>query len=81
MSLGPRTATALTVAAVTLAVSVALAVYFDFFFVFLLVPFVPLLFRDEDDEPRVSECPVCGFRTRDEGYEYCPHDGEELRGR
>ena len=82
LSLSSRTATAVLFAVVTLAISVVLAVYFDFFFVFLLVPFVPLLFRD--DEPRrvrVRECPACGFRTRDESYEYCPRDGEQLRVR
>jgi hypothetical protein len=80
MNLGPRTATALTVAAFTLAVSAVLAVLFDFFFLFLFVPFVPFLFGNEEEERRrVRVCPACGFRTREEGYEYCPHDGEELR--
>lgn len=77
MRLGSRTATAIVVGLFTVAISVAVAVYFDVLFLFLLVPFVPFLFGD--DESAVRECPVCGFRTRDEGYEYCPRDGEELR--
>jgi hypothetical protein len=80
MRLGSRTATALVVGALTLSVSAALAVYFDLFFLFVFAPFVPLLFGGgDDDSPPVRECPVCGFRTRDEGYEYCPRDGEKLR--
>ncbi|MFP4174347.1 MAG: hypothetical protein ACLFSW_01020 [Halobacteriales archaeon] len=75
---GSRTLTAVAVTALSLAVSVALAVYLDVLFLFLVVPFVPLLFRG-DDESGVRECPVCGFRTRDDDYDYCPRDGEELR--
>ena len=78
LGLGSRTLTALLAAALSLAVSVALAVYLDVLFLFLLVPFVPFLFRGED-ESGVRECPICGFRTRDDDYGYCPRDGEELR--
>jgi hypothetical protein len=59
-----RSATALVGLVASLAVSLALW-------------FVPFLFRRED-RPPVRECPVCGFRTRDEGYEYCPRDGHRL---
>jgi len=79
MRLGSTT-TAAAVALGSLAVSAALALYLDGLFLFLLVPFVPLLFGgDGDNEETVRECPSCGFRTRDDGYAYCPRDGERLR--
>jgi hypothetical protein len=45
---------------------------------FLFVPFVPFLFRGARERPPVRECPVCGFRTRDPEYDYCPRDGHRL---
>jgi hypothetical protein len=70
-----RTATAVAGLLASLAVSALLWWYFDTLLVFLLVPFVPFLFRSRDD---VRECPVCGFRTREETHEYCPRDGHRL---
>ncbi len=80
-----RTLTAVAGVLASLAVSAVLYVYLDTLFVFLVVPFVPVLFRglrgdgDVDDRPQVRECPECGFRTRDEEYEFCPRDGLRLR--
>jgi hypothetical protein len=80
-----RTVTAVIAAAVSIAVSAALAVYLDTFLFFLFVPFVPLVFNRSDDEKstgvKVRECPACGFRTREDTYSYCPRDGEKLRTR
>lgn len=72
-----RSATALVGLAASLAVSLALWVWLGIPAFLVVVPFVPFLFRRED-RPAVRECPVCGFRTRDEGYEYCPRDGHRL---
>ena len=77
-----RTLTALVGLALSVAVSVAAWVYFDTLLVFLLLPFVPLLFRgrgEETDRARLRECPECEFRTRDPEVRYCPRDGTELR--
>ncbi|MFB6121215.1 MAG: hypothetical protein ABEJ68_08890 [Halobacteriaceae archaeon] len=71
-----RTATAVVGLVASLALSVALWVFFDTLALFLVVPFVPLLARRA--RPSVRECPECGFRTRDPRYDYCPHDGTEL---
>ncbi|WP_277555608.1 hypothetical protein [Halobaculum limi] len=79
---GSRTLTALVGLAVSLVVSVAAWYYFDTLLVFLLLPFVPLLFRGlagDGDRPAVKECPVCGFTTRSPDVNYCPRDGTELR--
>lgn len=77
-----RTATALAGLVVSLLASAAAWYYFDTFLLFLVVPFVPLLLRGRGgtdgrtDRPR--ECPECGFRTADPGFEYCPRDGAQL---
>jgi len=84
-----RTATALVGIFASLAVSVLAWWFLETLLFFLFVPFVPFLFRRSreqppvHEEPSVRECPRCGFRTRDEAYEYCPRDGtrlEEYRG-
>jgi hypothetical protein len=72
-----RSATALVGFLVSLALSVALWFWFEIPAFLIVVPFVPFLFRRED-RPPVRECPVCGFRTRDEDYNYCPRDGHRL---
>jgi len=72
-----RTATAAVGLVASLAVSVLLWYYFDTFLFFLVVPFVPFLFRS-GDQPPVKACPVCDFRTRNEAYDYCPRDGHKL---
>jgi len=75
-----RTATAAVGLLASLALSIALYAAFDTLLFFLVVPFVPFLFRggDEPDRPPVRKCPVCGFRTRDPEYDYCPRDGHRL---
>lgn len=75
-----RAATALAGVLVSLVVSVAAWVYFDTVLLFLLVPFVPFLFRGGRSRgpPSVSRCPVCGFETRDPSFGYCPRDGTAL---
>jgi hypothetical protein len=74
-----RTATAVAGLIVSLALTVALWWYFETLLVFLFLPFVPFLFPGRaDDEPPVRECPVCGFQTRTEDFEYCPRDGHRL---
>ncbi|MEF8979954.1 MAG: hypothetical protein V5A39_13985 [Haloarculaceae archaeon] len=62
-----RSAIALVGFLVSLALSVALWFWFEIPAFLIVVPFVPFLFRRED-RPPVRECPVCGFRTRDEDY-------------
>lgn len=79
MRIGPRSATATVAVIASLAISIAIAAYLDSFVFFLFVPFVPFLFSDRDEGEEIRECPVCGFRTRDGTYDYCPRDGEELR--
>jgi hypothetical protein len=79
-----RLATAAVGIVASLAVSVVLWQVFDVALFFLAIPFVPFLFRSRDGdggEPPVRECPECGFRTRDNGFTYCPRDGTELRER
>lgn len=79
---GSRALTALVGLAVSLAVSVAVWYYFDTFLLFLFVPFVPILLRrgggTRATDRESSVCPVCGFRTVDPSYEYCPRDGTRL---
>ncbi len=80
--IGSRTATALVVGAVTLTLSVLLYVYTGSFLFFLLLPFVPFLFRGRDEtrtDPRpVFECSRCEFLTTNPEFEYCPRDGSRL---
>ncbi|WP_435064735.1 hypothetical protein [Halobaculum sp. EA56] len=82
---GSRTLTALVGVVASLAVSVAAWVYFDTLLVFLVVPFVPLLFRGltggDGDRPPERTCPECGFTTRSPEANFCPRDGTELRER
>jgi hypothetical protein len=74
-----RTATAVAGLLASVAVSIGLWWYFDTLFVFLFLPFVPFLFRSrETDRHRVRECPVCGFETRNDEFDYCPRDGHRL---
>lgn len=76
---GSRTATAVVGLAVSLLVSVAAWYYLDTLVAFLLLPFVPILFRrSEEERPPARTCPSCGFRTRDPAFDYCPHDGTPL---
>jgi len=75
---GSRTATAVAGLLVSLLVSAAAWYYFDTLFAFLLLPFLPLLWRPERDTPAVRECPTCGFSTRDPEFDYCPRDGTPL---
>jgi hypothetical protein len=75
---GSRTATAVIGLVASLLVSAAAWYYFDTLLAFLLLPFVPLLWRRERDAPPVRECPACGFGTRDPGFDYCPRDGTPL---
>jgi len=78
---GSRTATAAVGLAASLLVTALLWWYFESLFVFLLVPFVPILFRrlGGDSEPTiVQECPHCGFQATSSAYDYCPRDGSRL---
>lgn len=77
---GSRTVTAAVGLLLSLFVTVALWWYFDTLLVFLLVPFVPILFRGfGDDSPTiVQECPHCGFQATTDAYDYCPRDGSPL---
>lgn len=79
-----RGLTALAGLLASLAITVGIYLYTGWLFVFLVVPFVPILFsrsRTEPsiDRPPVNACPQCGFRTRDPEFEYCPRDGRRLR--
>lgn len=75
-----RTVTALGGLFVSLVISVVAWWYFDTVLVFLLVPFVPILFRrgDDHERPPHKECPTCGFNTHEPGIKYCPRDGTKL---
>jgi hypothetical protein len=78
-----RTATAVAGLLGSLALTAALWWYFDSLFVFLFLPFIPFLFRGRDSDgdsgrPPARECPVCGFRTRNDDFDYCPRDGHRL---
>jgi len=79
---GSRTLTALVGLLASLAISAAAWYYFDTFLLFLVVPFVPFLLRRgataREGDHGSRECPVCGFRTADPAYEYCPRDGTRL---
>jgi len=79
--LSSRTVTAIVGLVVSVLVSVAVWWRFDTLFLFLFVPFVPLLLRRGRAEPRdrsALECPTCGFRTADPAFEFCPRDGSRL---
>lgn len=75
-----RTATALVGLVASLAISAAAWLYFDTLLLFLLVPFVPLLFRRQlgGERPPVKRCPACGFETREPSFTHCPRDGTVL---
>jgi len=76
---GFRSLTAMVGLAVSVLASVALWWYFDTFAFLLFLPFVPFLFRSGRDEvPEPRECPDCGFRSRNDAYDYCPRDGTRL---
>jgi hypothetical protein len=77
-------ATAILGLAGSLLLSLAAWVYFDTLLVFLLVPFVPILFRRRGgDDGReggdsVKRCPECGFESADPAVAYCPRHGTRL---
>jgi hypothetical protein len=76
-----RTATAIVGIGISFAITVLAWWYFESVVVFLVLPFVPILFRRLGSEPeRLPEwaCPRCGFRTRNPEYGYCPRDGTAL---
>lgn len=75
-----RAATAAVGVAASLLVSAAAWIYFDSLLLFLVVPFVPFLFRrrGEGTTPPVKRCPRCGFETREPSFAHCPRDGAEL---
>ncbi|WP_152039838.1 hypothetical protein [Salinigranum salinum] len=80
---GSRALTALVGLVASLLLSVALWWVFDTLAFFLFVPFVPFLFRRagrdaRDEAVDLGTCPVCGFETTDEAYDYCPRDGTRL---
>ena len=75
-----RLATAVVGVLASLAISVAAWVYLDTALLFLLVPFVPFLFRKarSTEAPPVRRCPRCGFESADPTFDYCPRDGTRL---
>lgn len=80
---GSRAATAAAGLAASLLVSVVAWVQFDTLLLFLLVPFVPLLFRrrlggGDGERPAPKRCPVCGFETAAPDHTHCPRDGTPL---
>jgi len=75
---GSRTATAVAGLVASPLVSVAAWYYFETLVAFLLVPFVPLLWREGRDTPPIQKCPACGFNTRNPDFDYCPRDGTPL---
>jgi hypothetical protein len=74
-----RWLTALVGLFASFAVSVLAWQYFDSFLFFLLIPFVPFLFRGRSSSrPAMKRCPRCGFETSSREFEYCPRDGTRL---
>lgn len=83
---GSRTATAAVGVVASVGISVVLWWYLDTLLFFLLVPFVPILFRRRWGATRRTQserqvCPRCGFATTDDSYAYCPYDGGRLEYR
>ncbi|MFB6255310.1 MAG: hypothetical protein ABEH58_01045 [Haloplanus sp.] len=75
---GSRTATAVAGLLASLLVSAAAWYYLDTLLLFLLLPFLPFLWRRERESPPVRECPACGFSTRHPEFDHCPRDGTPL---
>lgn len=78
---GSRTATAAIGVAASLFVSLVAWWYFDTLLFFLVVPFIPFLFRRREADQTPSgfrQCPDCGFETRNPDYTHCPRDGTTL---
>lgn len=75
-----RLVTAALGLAAGLAISVVAWVLWETLLLFLFLPFIPLFaFRGgTGTETATSQCPVCGYRTRDPEFEYCPRDGHRL---
>jgi len=76
-----RTATAIVGLGISVAITIVAWWYFESLVVFLVLPFVPILFRrlgPEQERPPEWVCPRCGFRTRNAEYDYCPRDGTAL---
>lgn len=73
-----RTATALVGLGLSVVVSLAAWRYLDTLFFFLLVPFVPVLFRRRGEGPPTKRCPACGFETHEPTFSHCPRDGTGL---
>lgn len=63
----------------SVAVSVIAWWYFNTFLLFLLVPFVPILYRQRRTSQSGTTCPTCGFQSADPSVNFCPHDGEKLQ--
>lgn len=72
-----RWLTALVGLVASVAISVLAWLYLDTFLLFLLIPFVPLLFGRRS-RAETKRCPRCGFETEREGFDYCPRDGARL---
>jgi hypothetical protein len=78
---GSRTLTALVGVVASLLLSAVLWWQFDTLAFLLFVPFVPFLFRRASrgtSDRTARQCPVCGFETTDDAYDYCPRDGTRL---
>lgn len=77
---GSRSLTAAAGLLASLAVTAALWWYLDTLLVFLVLPFVPILFRGLGDSGPavVQECSHCGFQATSDAYDYCPRDGSRL---
>lgn len=75
-----RTATAIVGLVASVLISIAGWVVFDTLLFFLVVPFVPLLFRRRgvDADGTAKACPNCGFATTEPTYRHCPRDGTPL---
>lgn len=77
-----RAVTAVVGVVASLLISAAAWYYYETFLLFLFVPFVPVLLRLRSGSGSTGtsarECPVCGFRTADLAFEYCPRDGTRL---
>lgn len=83
---GSRSLTAIVGLVVGLLISAAAWVYYDTLLLFVLLPFVPFLFRsrgsgtepNEEPPPNAKTCPVCDFATVNPEYSHCPKHGRRL---
>jgi hypothetical protein len=70
---------ALLAASILISVVGTLVFHAPFLALFLVFPFVPILFRgSRGPPPSMKRCPSCGFMADDPQVAFCPRDGNRL---